>query len=84
MRPESHYYVDYEEKAKNILARILQMESFVLPPFSAFVGNGYVQHAGAEYHSHSNICYHVYLVSKYIKLPDAIEFSYGGSFATNN
>lgn len=79
--PLSHYYVHNEEKEKIILVRTLQIESFVLPPFSVFAGNGYVQHVGTEYLGHPSLQGHVCFVPKDIKLADAIEFSCGGNFA---
>lgn len=56
------------------------MKSFVLAPFSVFVGNGYVHQASAEYIGHSILRYHVDVITKRITLPDAIEFSYGSGF----
>lgn len=75
--PSSHYYVPCDENDKNVLLKTLQMEPFVLPPFSFFDGNGYVHHDGAEYPCHHNLHFYVYFVSDDIKLPAAIEFGYG-------
>lgn len=67
------------EKNKKVPRRRIEMELFVFPPFSIFVENDYVQHAGPEYLCHNNLRYHVNFVSDDIKLPDVIQYSYGGN-----
>lgn len=69
---DSYCYVEYEEQKKRGLARTFQMESFVLPPFSLFAVNGYMQRAGAEYLGRPNFRSHDFFVCKDIKLPNAI------------
>lgn len=55
------------------------MELCVLPPFSVFVVDAYVQHAGAKYHGHQNLCSHSYFDSDDIRLLEAIYFGHSGS-----
>lgn len=69
------------KKDEKVLERSSQMKSIVVSPHSVFVGNVYVQHAGAEYLHNPNLCYHFYLVPKGIKVPNAIESSYDSSTA---
>lgn len=60
------------------------MKLFVLLPFSVFVGNGYVMHAGAECLDHHNQSYHVISIFNDIKLPDAKELGCGVSLPIGN
>lgn len=76
--PVSYLYIHCEEQKKTILTGSLQMTSFLLPSFHVFVVYAYVQHAGAEYIGRPILLYHVHVVSKDIKLPDASEFSFDG------
>lgn len=40
-------YVHYDTTSKRVLADLLEMSLIYIPVHSVFVGNGYLQHAGA-------------------------------------
>lgn len=67
--------VPYEKREKDALAKTIQIESLDLLPFSMFLGNGPVQHAGAYFLNHPNLRYHNYLIPKNIEVIDAIDLS---------
>lgn len=74
----SHYYVYYDKRKNKVLLRTHIIETFLFSPFPVFVGNGYVQHAGVEYHGHQNLRYCAYFVADDINSPDKIENSFSG------
>lgn len=49
--------------------------------FSVFAENSHLQNAVIEYLDHSNLSYHIYFVCNSLKLPDVIEFGFGGSIS---
>lgn len=69
---------------ETVLARTFYMASFDLPSFSVFVGNWYVQHAGAEELGHTSLRYVVHFVLEDIKLPKDIMLSYDGASQLRN
>lgn len=60
------------------------MKPIVLPAFSVFVGNGFIQHVVVEYLSHYDLRCYLYFVPDDVKLPNVIKFSYGGCIPTRD
>ena len=56
------------------------MSLIEIPPFSVFIGHGYVQHAGAGWSGSHNLRYHIYLIPDGHQLRDTVAFAYGYSF----
>ena len=82
--PSSHKYVKYEKSRLHMLSRTLEMEEIDIPPFSLFIGHGYLQHAGAGWRGNHSIRYHTYVVPENHLLPDAIAFAYDWSLKAGN
>lgn len=76
-------HVYYDLRDRKALIRALELKALVFVPSSAFLGNCYVQHAGAEYlfYYNHNLRYHVYSVYAGIKLRNTIDFTYDGSMS---
>lgn len=55
------------------------MHQVEIPAYSVFVGDGYIQHAGAEWNGNPCLRLHTYLVPEDMFLPDAINFGLNGS-----
>lgn len=56
------HFVFYSMKKKRKLAETVKLGAVVLPPYSIFIGRGYLQHAVAEYHGAHSTRYHLYLM----------------------
>lgn len=77
--PGSHRLVHLQNEKKNYLNHIFHMDQVEIPPYSLFFGDGYAQHAGAEWTGNPCLRLHTYLVPENILLPDAINFGLNGS-----
>lgn len=63
------------------LASVLKLEPIDPPPFSGFIGHGYLQYESAKFRSYHSMRYHVNVVLTTIPTLDAIWYSDGDSFA---
>lgn len=59
-----------------------ELEPIDLLLFSVFIGHGYLQHSGEEYHGYRNMRYHVYLVPVTVPVLDVICYSCSDSLET--
>lgn len=57
-------HVDSGRKKKRKLGQILKMKELVIPHFSVFVGNGYVQDIGVEPNGEQALLYCTYAIPK--------------------
>ena len=74
--PGSHLFVFYEKKELQKLARVLKLETIEIPPYSIFIGHGWIQHSGAGWNGSHCLRYHLYFVPEGYSLPDGIHFAY--------
>lgn len=72
----SHHFVFYPSSEKLKVDDNLKTYAIKIPPFSIFVGRGYLQTTGALNLEHHNLRNHVYLLPKGLLLDDSISFDY--------
>lgn len=75
----SHRFLLYPDAKCRRLPDIFKLETISLPPYSVFIGHGYLQHAGAEYLGRLNLRYNVYLVLHDVALQDATVLGFNSS-----
>ena len=60
------------------------MKELIIPPYSVFVGHGYVHHAGSGCNGSCNLRYHIYLLPSDHGLRDSVSFALGWSIKRAN